>query len=539
MKHINLFKPLKFSLFLLLMVLLMNSCYKERFGADKIAGGTWNPELAAPIAYADMDMSYMIRNSSETWKEYPDGLLSLVYEEKGVSDFADKIITIPDQQADTNLNIILPPVMNPGDSTFKYFVFSAVFNSNNNERVDSILIKSGTMTLEVTTDLNHDGYIEVTIPSMTKYGVTFRQKVEIKYTGGSSTTASVTVPVFDYYLKLDHNANNQNFLKQYIKVSVTKGANPDNSPYHFEVKQQIKDIEYYVAIGYFGKHTFSIPVTEVPISLFESQVASSVFIQDPHLYVTLHNSYGLPSNITFTKLYAERDGVIKNITSSILPTLPVNYPKLSDIGTTDTTIFHFYDANSNIVDVVEMNPEKIVFEGVVETNPSGVPVPNFVLDTSHISVDVTMELPLYGRAMEFELRDTSDIDTANNPNIDQVKSVQLNVITDNEFPVDANLQLYFADSNGVAFDSVFSTGRQLLKSAPVGAAPDYRTTGKSHNITKVPLNEHQIDSYIKAKKLLISAEISTFDQGTKVVKIYSDYSLYVEVSAKVEVEQDF
>ncbi len=79
----------------------------------------------------------------------------------------------------------------------------------------------------------------------------------------------------------------------------------------------------------------------------------------------------------------------------------------------------------------------------------------------------------------------------------------------------------------------------MLKSAPVGAAPDYRTTGKVHNIARITLNEHQIDSYIKAEKLLISAEISTFDQGTKVVKIYSDYSLYVEVSAKVEVEQDF
>ncbi len=521
MKQIYLFKPLKISIFLALTVLLMNSCYKERFGADKIAGGTWNPELAAPIAYANLDMSYMISKTDETWKEYPDGLLSLIYEEKGVSDFADKIITIPDQQADTNLSLILPPVMNPGDSTFKYFVFNAVFNSNNNEQVDSILIKSGTMTLEVTTDLNHDGYIEVTIPSMTKYGVTFRQKVEINYTGGSSTTASVTVPIYDYYIKLDHNAANQNFLKQYIKVSVTKSANPDNSPYHFEVKQQIKDIEYYVAIGYFGKHTFSIPITDVPISLFETQVANSVFIQDPHLYVTLNNSYGLPSNITFTKLYAERDGVIKNITSSILPTLSVNYPSLADIGTTDTTIYHFHDGNSNIVDVVEMNPKKLVFEGEVETNPTGIPVPNYVLDTSHISVDVTLELPLYGKAMSFELRDTADINAEDNPNIDQVKSIQLNIITDNEFPVDAHLQIYFADSNGVAFDSVFTTGRQMLKSAPFGVAPDYRTTGKAHNIARITLNDPQIDSYTKAKKLLISAEISTFDQGTKIVKIYS------------------
>jgi len=532
-------RPLAVILVLLSFSVTINSCYKERMGFDKIAGGTWNPDLAAPIAYGNLTMSRMIRDSKNTWKEYPDGLLSLVYEEKGISDFADKIITIPDQQNDTAINFAMTPGMTVGDSTFKYFIINTEFKSNNNERLDSILIKSGTISMELTTDINHDGYVEVTIPSMTRYGVTFRQRVNFKYTGGSSTTVKVDMPIYDYYLTLDNSSGNFNLVKQYVKVSVTKTANPDNSPYSFSLKQEIKGITYHLAMGYFGMHIFNIDETKVPVDLFDNHTAGSIFIQDPHLYVTLRNSYGLPSDITFDKFYAERNGVKKNITSSLLPTLPVNFPSYSNIGGSDTTIYHFHSGNSNIVDVIDMNPTQLVFEGNVKSNPNSTVVPNFVLDTSHIQVDILLELPLYGKALNFELRDTSDINVDNQTNIDEIKSLQLNINTDNGFPVDVMMQLYLADSNNVIIDSVFKSEGQLLKAGLVGPAPEYKVTSKTHNLIKIPLDNDQIENYKKARRLIMATHASTNENGTKVVKIYSDYEVYIEIAAKAEYETEF
>jgi hypothetical protein len=532
-------RPLAVLLVLLSVSVMLNSCYKERMGIDKIAGGTWSPDLAAPIAYGDLTMARMIRDSEKTWKEYPDGLLSLIYEEKGISDFADKIITISDQKIDTTINFALTPGMNVGDSTFKYFVLHTEFKSNNNERLDSVLIKSGTLSLEVTTDMNHNGYLEVTIPSMTRYGVTFRQRLNFIYSGGATTTVSVNVPIFDYYLTLDNSGSNNNVLKQYVKVSATKSSNPDNSPYSFSLKQEIKDIKYLLAMGYFGMHTFNIDETKVPVDLFDNQTAGSIYIQDPHLYVTLRNSYGLPSNLTFDQFYAERNGVKKNITSSLLPTLPVNFPPFSNIGGSDTTIYHFHRGNSNIVDIIDMNPTQLVFEGNVKTNPNALVVPNFVLDTSHIQVDILLELPMYGRAMNFELRDTSDINGDNETNIDQLKSLQLNVNTVNGFPVDVMLQLYLADTNNVIIDSIFHDKGRLLKSGIVGPAPAYKVTSKTHNLIKIPLNSDQLESYKKARRLIMATHASSYENGSKVVKIYSDYSVFIEVAAKAKYETDF
>jgi hypothetical protein len=412
------------------------------------------------------------------------------------------------------------------------------FKGNNNERIDSILLKSGTITLELTTDINHDGYIEVIIPTMTKYGVTFRERIEFTYNGTSPITKSVTIPVQDYYLVFTNNGN-ANILPQYLKIGVTKTGNPDNSPYTFHVEQKIENIEYLVAFGYVGVHTFTVDETKIPISLFDNQYAGSIMMEDPQLYVTLRNTYGLPANITFTDFYAERDGIKKNITSTLLPTLPVNYPPMSNFGGSDTTIYHFHRGNSNIVDVVNMNPERLVFKGDFVTNPTGAVVPNFVLDTSHIAFDVLLELPFYGRALSVDLRDTSDVSIDAEGSIDDLESVVLNLNTSNGFPVDAFLQLYFADSNGVVYDSVFTTGRQVVKSGVVGPAPDYRVTSKTHYMAQIPLNQSQLDSYKKAEKLIISAQVSTIDQGTRVVKIYSDNSIFVEVSARAKYRTDF
>ena len=523
----------------LALSLITNSCYKDRLDLDKIAGGKWNPELAAPIAYADLTMTRMIKDSKTTWKEYPDGLLSLIYRENAVSDIADKVITFPDQQNDTTISFNLDPYMQVGDSAFKYIFFNTKFEGRNNERLDSILIKSGYVEFEVTTNLNHDGYLEVTIPTMTRYGVTFRKRIDFEYTGGNSTTIKVTVPLDDYYLTLDNSGGQHNHLTEYVKVSATKLNTPDNSPYTFELKQEIKELTYYLAMGYFHQHTITIDETKIPIDLFDNQTAGSIFMEDPHMYITLTNSYGLPSEITFDELYAERDGVKLDITSSLLPTLNINYPAFTNIGGSDTSIYHFNAGNSNIIDIIQMNPTQLVFDGFVNTNPTGTPVNNFVLDTSHIVVDVELEIPLYGRAVNFELHDTTDINTGDVSNSSKIKALTLNVNSDNGFPIDVFVQIYFTDSLNNIIDSVFQSESNFLKAAPVGPAPDYRVTAKEHHLARIVLNNDQIENYNKAKKLIIAAKATSINSGQSVVKIYSDYSVFIEVAAKAEYETDF
>ncbi len=542
MKFYNKDNRFKLLLTMILASVLMHSCYKERLGLDKISGGTWNPTLAAPIFYGDLNMSKLVEANDENWKEYPDGLLSLVYRGDTISDLADQIINFPDQSNDTTLAFVLPPNLFPGNSHSQIFLIESKFVTNSNERLDSILIKSGTLTIEITTNLNHNSSVDIIIPAMTEYGntgQTFFEKVIIPYTGGTSTTVTKTFQLKDYFLVINKNGSNSNIVEEYIKVFVEKGNGSDNSPYTVSVKQTMSSVTYFQAFGYFNQHTLNISESSIAIGIFDNLHYSEIIVEEPILKMVFRNTYGLPMDMNFSKLYVEKEGVQKDILSSLLPTIPLNYPDFSNVGGYDTTNVTFTSTNSNIVDVVNFNPQKLVYEGTVLSNPTAAILPNFLLDTSGVNVSLELEIPLYGRALEFTLEDTTAVDFSEMFAWDDIESIDLNINTLNYFPMEAILQLYLADSNGVVYDSIFDSQDKLLEAATPGPPPDYRTSIPIHQMITVKMSNSKLDNLKNAEKMIISTTATTYDQGSKVVKIYSDYKISVELSAKGNYTKDY
>ena len=522
-------------------IFITQSCIKDRLKIDKIAGGKWSPEFVAPLAYGNLTMADFVKGSKKTWQEDPNGFLSVIYSKNEISSIGDEVIAIPDQNNDTTINFIIPPSLPVGDSVSVNLNYHAEFSGNVNEQIDSILFKSGTLEFTITTDLNHDSYIEISIPKLTKGGIPYHKKLDFKYTGNSTTTKSISINLKDYYLVLSGGTAGQpSFIEQDIKISATKLNNPNNSPYFYKVKQKITNLKYYLVMGYFHQHNIDIDENEVIIDLFDDQMAGAIFAEDPRLTITLNNSYGLPANITFTELYAERDGQKVNFTSTLLPTLNIGYPDFTEIGYADTTHFIFNSNNSNVKNIIQLNPHKFVFKGVVQTNPQGTPIDNFVLDTSHITVDLKIELPLYGRALNFVLRDTTNLEGGDDETDTYgVEKVTLRLKTINRFPTDVTMQVYMTDSLYNVIDSIFDSGGKILDAAPVSGAPDYRVTSGVKNTTYVTLTPDQLENYKKARKLLIETHSSTTNAGTSVVKIYSDNGVYFELSAKAKYTNNF
>ncbi len=518
-----------------LTISFLQSCYKDKFKLDKIAGSDWNPNIAAPLFYGDLNMTKLVNNSSEIWREDPDGLLSLVYIGDTISDLADQIFTIPDQSIDTVLPFVLPPGMFPGDSTSKYMLIEPEFNSGSNQRIDSVLIKSGILTIEATTNINHTSYIEIVIPQLKKYGATgetFKAKVNIPYTGGSSTTITKQFPLYEYMLSINTNGSTNNKVKEYVKMFVLRGNGADNSPYSFNIKQSITSLDYYQAYGYFHQHTITVNETKIPISLFDNLHYTQIFIEDPILTLGFKNSYGLPMDMTFNDLYVERDGISKDIISNLLPTLSLNYPDFNHVGNSDTTAFIFNKDNSNIVDVIDFNPEKLVYSGTILSNPTNVILPNFILDTSKVNISAELEIPLYGRALDFTLNDTSKVDFSDSFDWDKIESIDINLNAQNYFPVESKLQIYFADSNKVIYDSLFEGVSQIVDAATIGPPPAYRTNIPAHKLTTIKLSNDKLIKFKESKYIIVNSVSTTYDNGTKIIKIYSDYKISLELSAK-------
>lgn len=540
--NLNLNKALKSLIIILLSVSFLQSCYKDRLKIDKISGGEWNPKLAAPLFYGDLTMKKLVDNSSEIWREDPTGLLSLIYIGDTISELADNVFTIPDQSHDTSITYSLPPGMFPGDSTSKYVLLEPKFTPSSNQRVDSVLIKSGILTVEITTNMNHTSYIEIVIPQLKRFGAsgqTFKEKIDIPYTGGSSTTITKQIPLYEYMLSVNPNGSNANTIKEYVKIFVLRGNGSDNSPYTFNINQTMTSMDYYQAYGYFDQHTIDVSKTTIPISLFDNLHYTQIMIEDPKLRLSFKNSYGMPLDMTFSDLHVEKDGIIKDVTSTLLPTMGLNYPDFSHVGYSDTSTFTFDKNNSNIIDIVNFNPKKLVYEGFVLSNPTGVIMPNFVLDTSKVNIRAELEIPLYGRALDFTLNDTSKVDFNSTFNWDQIVSLDLNLNALNYFPVESRLQVYIADSNKTVYDSLFNGESVIVEAAIVGPPPEYRSDVPSHKLTTIKLSNEKLKNFLDASYIIISSKSNTYDSGNKIVKIYSDYKISLELSAKGEYKTDY
>ncbi|OIP01192.1 MAG: hypothetical protein AUJ98_05285 [Bacteroidetes bacterium CG2_30_33_31] len=523
------------NLFVLVVIsLLVNSCYKDRFSTDKIAGGEWNPDLAAPLIKSKLTMAQIIENSSEIWSENPDGLLSLTYRQKDSSQNSLNVVTIPDQFIDSNFRIVLPSGMIPNDSTYRIFNLDANIVGSNGELVDSIFVKHGSLDFEITTNINHESTVQIIIPELTRYGVTFIQNIKIPSAGGASHTVLASFPLNLYTARFQHPNGNDNKLSEFVKVMVKFGPHPDNSPYNMYVKQSVRNVTYYNAYGYFGQYNFNIDQGSLGMSLFDNSTIDQIFLEDPKLHLKFYNSFGLPIKINMDELYVEKDGIKKNFISTLLSNLVIG--AATSQKTFDTTVFTFDKSNSNIVDIFNFQPTKMVFKESCTTNPAGGINNNFVFDNSKVYVDAEIELPMYGRTLNFTLKDSGDL---NIEKVAGVKSAELRFNLSNMFPADAYVQFYLADSNYVILDSLLPYNEQLLISALVGPPPEYRTYSPLNKTTVVVLSGDKLNTLFNSKKIIFAAKLSTSEQGQKVVKIYSDYGIDIKLALKLNYLSDF
>ncbi len=530
-QHLHKNKRLYFStrtvfVFLVLGV-LSNSCYKDRYDLDMLKGGEYNPEIAAPLFKSRLTMSNVVEKSLEEWKEYPDGLLSLVYRDTITSKLANLVIDIPDQDHDTSLNLVLPPGMIPGDNTFKIFQLKTKLQGANNERIDELFFKSGYLDFEIETNLNHDCTIDIIIPQLEEYGITtFLKTITIPAsTDGSSHTITASFPIGLYVATFTH-PNNDNVIDEYVEVRLQMAPRPDNSPYDLKLTQRLRDIEYYNASGYFGQYTFDIEKQSFGISLFDNSVVSDIFLSDPKLYFNIHSSYGIPMEVKFDELYVENS--TSQLNFSVLPTYQL--PASPGVGQWAVVSDTLDKDNSNLVDIFSFQPRKVFMKESLKSNPSLAQVPNFIMDSSRVFIDVALELPLYGKALYFTLTDSVVL---NIEPIEGVQSIDLRLNLSSTFPSEALIQVYLVDTTGEVLDSLFGVSQKVLSAATVGPAPDYRTTGPINQLSVINFSGTKLQALYNAERLKFVAKLSTSNGGNSIVKIYSDYYVDFNVATKI------
>ncbi|MCB0641356.1 MAG: hypothetical protein KDC44_06935 [Phaeodactylibacter sp.] len=201
------------------------------------------------------------------------------------------------------------------------------------------------------------------------------------------------------------------------------------------------------------------------------------------------------------------------------------YPSLSEVGEEKVTQFTFTKDNSNIAEVLGSGPVAIDYDVDAITNPDTLTdIRGFITDESRYTVNVEVELPIYGRASGFAAIDTFEVDFSN---YEGSQEAEFKLISENEMPLDIGLQLYFYDEYGEVVDSLFSVDTPIIAAAPVDG--EGNTTDITTKIEYINFDAARFEALKTARKIVVFAAFSTYDGGVPSVKVYADQKINLKM----------
>ena len=531
----------------LLALLSSTGCWKDRFDMDNISTpDTWNPDACAPLVHSKLTMKDILNDwdHNNLFQEDETGFLYLVYWNKVYSRSAAEMLAIPDQTLNTSFPFSVSGALASGtDASAPPFVRTYSFSMPNNEILDRVILNEqmagtvgGYLTFEATADLNHNATINISIPQATLGGMPFNKNID--YFAGFPLYENIDLS--GYEIQFDNTFPNVNAIDIIYTVTVHGLGGTNNSPYTFNLNESFEILSFHAIYGDFKQQTFTLPNDTVILRIFDNNIYGLIDFENPFVHLWAYNSLGIPIDLTFSNFRAFSDvnpPYQVTVTGYPVP-WAVAAPGLPQAGQTVESTFTLDKTNSNIHNAVNLSPQRFIVDVSGITNPAGGSSSNFAIDTSRLAVDVQIELPLYGRAWDFRLADTLDFSFGEDADMSQVEWMSFRVNTENGFPVDGTMQVYFLDENNLLLDSLLIPAQQVINAAPVGAGPDYRVSSTVHAMVEARIDQPRLSNLAGTTQVVVLARLATVSNGTQIVKIYSDYYLDVRLGARAQFSFD-
>jgi hypothetical protein len=500
--------------FPLLAAMVLVSCLEELEKVDKISGSSFKPLIEFPLVNSDFSMEeFLTEGQSKAKITEQGGLLVLTYDDSVSTPPGDTFFFLPDQQSPT-LAITGPDVSfpSPGGSVTITRNLTFAFNTLQGEALDSILMRTGQMVFQISSNFPANISLSVGISSLKIQGNAFQQNFTFNGPGNQGPSTDLQGSVFD----LTANGTSTNTISFSITATITDTGQPINNTHSLNCSFDLIDLRFRGLFGDLGTHAFQLRADSINVDIFDNAFNGTVDLLSPSISLTMRNSFGIPLGFDIQNISA-----VKNTTNLALSGTAVNSPlnpyslsapTNSQVGRSVSSVIDINSTNSNLGQLISSLPNFLAYQFDLTLNPPPVASKNFVLDDSRLTVGVHLELPFHGRVQGLSLSKRFDFDGLG---IDDVEESKIKIRTTNELPLDAQLQVYFTSATGVVIDSLFANS-SILKGAPVDA--DGFTIGAEEVITTVDLTQDKVDRIEQAESLVITAVISTTNNGAVPVK---------------------
>ncbi|MEX0982689.1 MAG: hypothetical protein WD577_10770 [Bacteroidales bacterium] len=534
--------------------------YLDQFNMDKLSEeAEISPSFAAPVAYGNFsiqDILEAVNDSSGLISQTEDSLLYIYFSETAFAFEAGEFLEVPDQPAvdfqfklgdevdalsGINFNL-WGSLLEGQEYTFQNYE-KIEFSTEASDRIDSIVLNSGSLNLELYSELSHDGTINIQSSSIIDSD---GNQLDTVYTiSDQSGNYDVTevVDLAGYSLIMSHN-NDSTFVDLAFSLTFTLSSAGISADEKVGIKVSISNIGFDAIYGFIGEREVANMEESIDLDFFNNiDGLPEFYFADPQFSLSVHNSYGVPLSLNILNLGARSatDGTYTSLEftddNNIFQVLA---PTIDQLGETVTSEWNINTETSNIDELISNVPDRIDISFLATIgSPEGATEQNFFLRNSKMEMETEVILPLWFSTSGYTLQDTLDIDLSEiMSNVSFIEGLELRLTTINEWPLGLSAQIHFIDASDVIVASLFDEQKALISAAPVDAA-----TGELDEavlepyVLSVMLDGDDLNGMDDATRMMLEITVatSTTTEGNFVpVKFLSNYMLNYQVSLGVD-----
>ena len=487
------------SFFIIISVLFFSTaCFRDDLENIKVP--QWNPGVAVPLVNSQFTLEDIISDYKNDGSLVTDstGFITLIINR-------DRVFSIPARE------FFQVPDQNFSSTDAIQFI---EFEFPGGELIHRIEVKEGKLILHATNGEAEDVNLTITIPKAKINDVPLEQHLLLH----ASATLTDTIDLSGYTLDLTGKGDEANILEiQYNAQTVA-----DNVPVILEeFSGSLQNLAFSYAEGFFGIKNFEIDTDTISLQFLKNWVEGTIYITNPEIGITLNNDFGVPFFLELSNFQGENTSFAVPISGAVFQdSITVNFPKdsLESPAITDVII---NPGNSNIDNVIAFSPNKITYRMLLSMNSSlgNVPVSN-LRDTSELYADVHLKLPFQGRIDNLVLQDTFDLDI---DTIKELTSANFKLSASNTFPVNAQLQVFFADTDVQFIDSLLSAPENIIAAGIIN--PNGEVIRPTTHTTFIAFEQEKLQNLFSARKLVVRARMSMGNTQQSSVKLLSSYRI--------------
>jgi hypothetical protein len=405
-------------------------------------------------------------------------------------------------------------------------------------------VKSGKLKVIVASTLQDTGYVTYSIDAATYKGVD-PLIMDVKLPpaeDGDTVYIEKVFDVDDYWFDLtgeDGTKVNSFFNSLIMRLDSTGKMvelSLDDSIYIYYTLYDV--IPEYVE-GYLGQEAFNFAATTDELKVLSNLTEGKIDFEDLELSFFAENGVGADARVVINELRATntRNG---NKVQLNTPLIEINIDRAMNNPLVNSYSKKTIDgSNSNIDELFEIFPNEFYYDFSVSLNPNGNAnnYQDFIYHESKLNAGIEVEMPLQLSAKNLTLIDTLDFNLGDISVLDQTKEAVFKIISENSFPLEADIQLFFIEQSlNKVVDSMFSE-KHIISAGIINPGKE-RVLLPSETIIEEKVWEERLTRMKYADKIIVVAKFNSLPEGQQ-VKIYSDYELKVKLVTDVTYQTKF